>query len=1404
MREKISIEKFRELISLSKIIRRPRSEEELITTINKTLIKHNVEPLLDKDEFKNSNTNLNYNDYDDYFATNAIEALKMQQRDLLSYDLSNIPFEEWIGFSFVEDGNTLDLSKTKGNYDFNFIKFIYTSSKNNSFTLIGKGCDIKNLKRINFEPVTNYYRENVKIYKENFDQETIDSNKDAFIEEYPDDLKIFIQTNRYSIESFLALSDESLDIIKNDPFFDELLINHPGVGIDTILHNHYLQSKESELLLLDLAKNNKEVLREIYYSSDFNKDKIKEYIVSSNFNSEKYLEMLHKEIYDVIIKKMYSDYIIYYSSISLSRRVEFDKRIDELIKHIYPEIIDIIKDNNDLVKKINNKDLSLDDFLKYPDLLSNPIFLYFSKDMNLKKFITNENFTPDEINNSTDVYQLKKEKALKQYETFIYNCKNFEAIKEHIIKANELTNIFINHPMDEYQTSKERILFDSKDEFYKISTETINKFINYYNSIKNSDYQLVIIQLLQDKLYDSASIDDSSFNVIIDFLKKSINNNGIDEFSIVYLQNVLRREDFSKRIKYNSEKAINLLKKYNIDNSNHVLYTSFINIIINNSDIEINQNVISELDYIKNIIDINKKRNNIYGDKIIDAFFTKYSNRLKLDSDDIKKVKDLEKILNYIEIKAKECSESQINSFVNYIVRSIENNNINSDNLDTQFKLGNRIVYSNSSELRRISFEVINQLSKLPIEEAINKLDSIEDIFLKNNLPYVAKLYRVFEALHENMILDDCKSNNLNSRKNNTSKEIIIFSDLLKSAMGSNNKSIIEYINNIEIGNSILKSMIEGKIDINDLNKKELADKKEIFEIYLKHLNALYNNTKEGIENPRIIKNNIIKDSYELLSLFLKEERENFDVSKLPDRIIRMFAHFAGFDTITDFKNNMEQTIKEKEKINIEVGKKGIVSIKKGDLLKGLVNINYVESTLQNGVLCKEFLGSSASSDATPMDTDCSLIVDDVNSIKDVFKHMYLATSYGPIWIVVKNDERINNTDLNPKYEPDKIELFMTGSHDHYGIRTGFPSSYIDYFIMDTLDPRLCLEIAKNGFYIPVANKEGVVTFTPEMYNEMRSKLSGLPNYGIPNYELSENLTSNEIELTKEKIKNSMDDTNNNCLNIRENISYALMNSGITRVINGFNSDLTPGTAEIYCTGSTARNTNVPNDSDYDYLVKIDREIYFDDVKYNEFKEQLKKQLNFKDGFGGKICGTLIKDNKEYEIEISICPRTDKIELSTDSSLDVKLNSIKEQFPESYLDVLANIVYAKELFKSVNAYKSLKSDATQGGLGGIGIENWILQHGGSLIDAARDFVDVAEKSGSFENFKNNYQVFDLGENHYIEKKKDKNKMIYPHDNFVGDEDKMGEKGYNRILTVLKEYIKKYDEEQSFKNGNKQL
>ena len=69
--------------------------------------------------------------------------------------------------------------------------------------------------------------------------------------------------------------------------------------------------------------------------------------------------------------------------------------------------------------------------------------------------------------------------------------------------------------------------------------------------------------------------------------------------------------------------------------------------------------------------------------------------------------------------------------------------------------------------------------------------------------------------------------------------------------------------------------------------------------------------------------------------------------------------------------------------------------------------------------------------------------------------------------------------------------------------------------------------------------------------------------------------------------------------------------------------------------------------------------------------------------------------------------------------------------------VLANIIYAKKILKEAKAYKPFRSDRTQGGLGGVGIENWILQYGGSFIDAARDFLRHAEGK-EFIDFQKEY------------------------------------------------------------------
>ena len=127
-----------------------------------------------------------------------------------------------------------------------------------------------------------------------------------------------------------------------------------------------------------------------------------------------------------------------------------------------------------------------------------------------------------------------------------------------------------------------------------------------------------------------------------------------------------------------------------------------------------------------------------------------------------------------------------------------------------------------------------------------------------------------------------------------------------------------------------------------------------------------------------------------------------------------------------------------------------------------------------------------------------------------------------------------------------------------------------------------------------------------------------------------------------------------------------------------------------------------------------------------------------------------------------------------------RLNTIYSQDKEKYRYVIANILLAKQVLKEAGAYKPNRGENPQGGLGGVGIENWILQNGGSFIDAATSFLQASE-GRTFEEFKNTYQVWDFGTNHLAEQK-----GTYPHDNFVSAN--MNEIGYNNIIIALKNYL----------------
>lgn len=174
------------------------------------------------------------------------------------------------------------------------------------------------------------------------------------------------------------------------------------------------------------------------------------------------------------------------------------------------------------------------------------------------------------------------------------------------------------------------------------------------------------------------------------------------------------------------------------------------------------------------------------------------------------RVKEESRILNYLNVTQLEMIKqySKINSpklrekYQNYVKENADKLKI--DNIKIIGDLLLKISMSNSSEIKNFETEIADSL--LQLDNPIEKFEKIEDIFLKNNLPIVGKIYKVFEITHP-----DFQGFNFNSKispvlsaKSNRTKEIVIFADLMKSFLGSNNRSLKSYLDNLEEGNKLI------------------------------------------------------------------------------------------------------------------------------------------------------------------------------------------------------------------------------------------------------------------------------------------------------------------------------------------------------------------------------------------------------------------------------------------------------------------------------------------------------------------------------------------------------------------------------------------------------------------------
>ena len=760
----------------------------------------------------------------------------------------------------------------------------------------------------------------------------------------------------------------------------------------------------------------------------------------------------------------------------------------------------------------------------------------------------------------------------------------------------------------------------------------------------------------------------------------------------------------------------------------------------------------------------------------------------------------------------------------------------------------NRLGLSNSSEITAHRSAFAKQLLRIDLdddEKMFDGLERIEDVFIHNNLPFVGKAFLSFQILHPSASLDSdfdfskfssispslkelpnnaAQANSISGKAKN--RETVIFSDLLKASFKSNNRSIREYLENLRVGQDLINKLSSGEISWdrfkqleNDDTSGDAKNERDVLNIFVQHLNTMYNNTDSGKKSPSKLTGDLEQDLMILVGAFSPTERH-----KLSDRIVRSFAFFAGIRDFNSAKTLLDSTAENATSRNKDAAKNGL-RLERGDLVKGIGSVRYLPNILQNGSVAKEFLGDSAGSDATPLDTDLSIILENRDSISAGLGATE-ANGYGPVWLVLKGDEnrpgegRFSITRRAPEEQnqqvdaPDingKLEAFYTGviGRSHYGIRTGFGSSEIDYFISSSDDINgtptskiIGLETALNGFYIPVLDKmSGDIVFSPEEYDEIREKMSGLNYYGTGEYHFAKDsdLTFNSISFNNgqvDSIEQIISQLPQNEAEVRKKhsaidtvIDLALDDIGGLKRKNRIDGDLTEGVVELIDTGSTGRFDNAPGSGDFDYMMRVDKSITSNPQKLTEISNALLARFNKTEhdasevlGNGNlRLKGVRIDGLEEpVDIDISFIQKTDKTQYSTDMALMDRLKTIKRQSPEKHQQIVANIIFAKKFLKLANAYKPNRGETPQGGLGGVGIENWILQNGGSFLSASKDFMAVAEQCSSFDEFRSRYTIWDFGENHMANGEKQ-------HDNFVADN--MSAAGYEKMKEALTFFLK---------------
>ena len=369
------------------------------------------------------------------------------------------------------------------------------------------------------------------------------------------------------------------------------------------------------------------------------------------------------------------------------------------------------------------------------------------------------------------------------------------------------------------------------------------------------------------------------------------------------------------------------------------------------------------------------------------------------------------------------------------------------------------------------------------------------------------------------------------------STEEIIYRDLLKCAFKSGGKNIEKFLDKLSGGEYMMRAIMCWPDSDEPIGRyyseKDLND----FQTLIRQLHSMHYQTKIGEKEEydpslhnkynRYGKRTITQVKAEIQKIY--DEYQPDEENSLGNRVVQSFCYPLGINSITEADSYIEDSKihslfrHQKMLQNGEIGQ-----IRKGDIVKSVVSSDYLPYILENGVLSKEYLGVGEASDCTPLDTDVSIVLEEPKGFRDAisktsaaaFSAMGGVTNqnfYGSkenVFLVFRNDKRFKKYDDDTAiFDEDKYELCGYGGGnviknsdvdemknygeywytDDRGIRTGIPSSEIDYIATDKKSVRKVIEAVKeSGLYIPVTDLDGNIFFDPftslqEFYSSMAS-----------------------------------------------------------------------------------------------------------------------------------------------------------------------------------------------------------------------------------------------------------------------------------------------------------------------------